>query len=384
MKRLLYVIAVLLFVLQYSNMYAQTEQPEVRVSVCVGEERLENLLTDSQKDSVTHLTITGTMAEEDYAFIRCNRLKRIEELNFRDADIDTIPPHAFDFKWVSSSDEFDRVIILPLSLKHIDTYGLCIKDTRCKILLTGMFPSLGENAFRSRAYYDYGECGELLPSSDNEFLKSNSGYLTSVNDSVLYYCDAFSYGYVPDGVHVIYGNVFEHVNTMEITLPEEVDSIGNRAFANIHWYTVCGSGPGYGENYIRLKSLTPPKLGTDVFLNFGFYHAIYVPEESFGIYKNTDGWKDLYLKPYEEKQSGIEQLQVGNSCLSVFDDNGGFMLKSSKMICSIKCYNLKGQIKHNMSVYDNEVHLNKNIINEVSVLLVRYEDGTDETMKIKP
>ena len=74
-------------------------QNDVPVSVCVREQRLADLLTEEQKNSVTHLTITGTMAEEDYAFIRTNRLKKIVELNLRDADIEMLPEHAFDFEW---------------------------------------------------------------------------------------------------------------------------------------------------------------------------------------------------------------------------------------------------------------------------------------------
>ena len=249
MKRLLYIVTVLLFASQYSSLNAQADNTDVRVSVCVGEERLENLLTDEQKDNVTHLTITGTMAEEDYAFIRSNRLKRIVELNFRDADIDTIPPHALDFKLVSKCIESDRVVILPLSLKHIDDYGLCIKQARCKIVLTGMFPTLGENSYRSGVHNEW---TYFMPSSDNEFLKSFYDAITSKNDSILYYC---YYADIPDSVHVIYSNAFEYLTISDITLPETVDSIGNRAFANIEWHVATGYGTTY--NYICFKSLIP-------------------------------------------------------------------------------------------------------------------------------
>ena len=54
---------------------------QTKVCVHAGDAPLETLLTDEQKNSVTHLTITGKLQEDDYAFIRNSLLDRLEELN---------------------------------------------------------------------------------------------------------------------------------------------------------------------------------------------------------------------------------------------------------------------------------------------------------------
>ena len=51
------------------------------VTVHAGENALETLLTEEQKQSVTHLTVTGTLLDEDYAFLRNELLNQLETLN---------------------------------------------------------------------------------------------------------------------------------------------------------------------------------------------------------------------------------------------------------------------------------------------------------------
>lgn len=71
---------------------AQVSDP-MYACINVGKERLESLLTNEQKQSVIHLTITGTLQEEDYAYLRNDLIKKLVELNLRDADIVTpFPP----------------------------------------------------------------------------------------------------------------------------------------------------------------------------------------------------------------------------------------------------------------------------------------------------
>lgn len=121
-----------------------------------------------------------------------------------------------------------------------------------------------------------------------------------------------------------------------------------------------------------------------MFLNLYPYIDICVPEESFELYKNTEIWKDLNLVPYKGKVDGIGQIQTNNGSLSLTKDGGRYFIKSSKKIYSVKCFNMAGQLMNDMSVSDFEVHLNKNIINSVSLVKVCYEDGTNETLKLKP
>ena len=49
---------------------SMTAQESTTVTVHVDGSRLEDLLTDEQKAGVTNLKITGSLAEEDYAYLR--------------------------------------------------------------------------------------------------------------------------------------------------------------------------------------------------------------------------------------------------------------------------------------------------------------------------
>ena len=68
----------------------QAQDTETHVTVYAGETALETLLTEEQKLSVTHLTVTGTLLDEDYAFLRGGLLEQLDTLDLREAEIDTI------------------------------------------------------------------------------------------------------------------------------------------------------------------------------------------------------------------------------------------------------------------------------------------------------
>ncbi len=181
MKRTILSFTILLLTF-FSTVIAQNDVP---VSVCVGEERLLDLLTEEQKNTLTHLTITGTMAEEDYAFIRTNRLKKIVELNLRDADIEMLPEHAFDFEW--SGDNWEKTIVLPLKLKYLSDYSLCVTYCSCTYILTGDYPELGLNVYHSDAGEYMNEMIYIYPSEDNIFLKSKEDFVYSKDGIMVYY-----------------------------------------------------------------------------------------------------------------------------------------------------------------------------------------------------
>ena len=394
-KRMFSAIAVLLFVLQNSSINAQTEQPEVRVSVCVGEERLENLLTDSQKDSVTHLTITGTMAEEDYAFIRRNRLKRIEELNFRDADIDTIPPHAFDFKWYFDN---ELTIVLPTGLKYLSDYSLCavLKWGKCTYVFTGDYPDVGSHIYNS-GLEEY-ECGEKIyvPSDDNSFLKKEDCFLYSSDGTRLYLADEL-FGDIAYGTRVInekaFENMFVHYSTLVI--PETVDSIGDWAFAGLKMGSVTSNG-FYCWGYITCLATNPPKLGKDVFYisnpwfnmfeDYGM--VLYVPDGSEDLYRAAEGWKDFWkIYPQSEfhgGESGVKDIGSDKG-LSVEERCDGYVLKSSHFINKVTGYGVGGKMLFDSETDADMVNIPKeSLVSPYTILRVCYDDGTCETVKLKP
>lgn len=51
-------------------MQANAQPRPDSVSVHAGQEPLEFLLTDEQKETIKYLTVTGTLLDEDYEYIR--------------------------------------------------------------------------------------------------------------------------------------------------------------------------------------------------------------------------------------------------------------------------------------------------------------------------
>ena len=378
MKEKLFIVVVLFLTHILPTVKAQTE---VRASVCVGEQRLADLLTEEQKNTVTHLTITGTMAEEDYAFIRSNRLKKLSELNFRDADIETLPAHAFDFEWGDSYNGNILKVILPPSLKHVSDYGLCVRRNHCDFVLTGKFPTLGKNVYRSDIVDDsYVRRASVTSESGNDFIKQQDGALFSPDGTILYFVPYYDGFVVPQGTKIIYGNAFEGMCPLLIDLPEEIDSIGSRAFANLEWNALtCMYCDPLG--YMICRASTPPKLGEDVF-NEDIYNFVHVPDESVEMYETTEGWNECFISGLS--YLGINQPRTNSESLSFKKVGDNIKLKSSKRIGNIKCYSLNGRMIHDVDVHAREAVLNDRLLKTMSLVFVRFEDGTSEAIKLKP
>ena len=394
MKRTILSFTILLLTF-FSTVSAQND---VSVSVCVGKQRLADLLTEEQKNSVTHLTITGTMTEEDYAFIRTNRLKRIVELNLRDADIETLPEHAFDFDWgaYDSYSSFKKTIVLPVKLKYLSDYSLCTSHCECTYILTGDYPKLGFNVYcydRRTHIYKY-----IYPSEDNAFLKSDEYFVYSKDGTKMYYYNDnlnFEVTDIAYGTRTISSNAFENAMTsFHLTIPETVDSIGDRAFAEVRTFMTIN---GYYEwGYIICLAKNPPKLGKDAFLiykkndYFGMNRGLvlYVPDESVELYKKTDGWNIFeYIYPISEFRGGIDGINgvYTDGTLTVHEKGDGYVLESSRSIDNVTGYDVSGRKIYSNDIDAKTMSISKSsLVTPFTILRVRYKDGTNETIKLKP
>ena len=130
------------------------------VTVHAGENALETLLTEEQKQSVTHLTVTGTLLDADYTFLRDRLYGQLDTLNLRTANIDTLPDIRTEDIWASSPNKIH--LILPLNIEHIGTNFLS-QFSGYNIEVTGNFPTFG--ASFSTPPYSYGI--KVLLSEDN-------------------------------------------------------------------------------------------------------------------------------------------------------------------------------------------------------------------------
>ena len=354
---------------------AQDNADPMRVTVNVGAERLKSLLTDEQKQSVTHLTVTGTLQEEDYAYLRAGLLGQLAELNLRDADIDTIPAHAFDCELFLPPR--DAKTILPVRLKHIADYGLHVR-ANYTFVLTGKYPTLGNNVYGNT----HDSFVDIVLSEDNDRYKHYDEGIYSLDGDTLFRTTYGSIG-IRDGVRVIYSNAFENGFIYSTgSIPATVDSIGDRAFANVIDMGIWGEGNPIP--YLLCLAAIPPRLGKDVFLNCS-QQTVYVPDESIDLYMEAEGWKDMKFlglstsRPY----SGIKNVRE-SAGLSVTDNGDTYVLQANKSIKHIRLYNAKGQTMANNTVSSERFDIPKSRISSpVTIVRVNYADGTSETLKLR-
>lgn len=117
-------------------MQANAQPRPDSVSVHAGQEPLRFLLTDEQKETIKYLTVTGTLLDEDYEYIREELITKLKELNLKEADIDTIP--AYGFKCDKSCDKSSMLdnLLLPKGIKHISDAGMSYLITSKKDIKT--------------------------------------------------------------------------------------------------------------------------------------------------------------------------------------------------------------------------------------------------------
>ena len=352
------------------------------VTVHVAGQSLESLLTDGQKQSVRSLTVTGTLAEADYAYLRSGLLDQLDTLNLRRAEIDTIPAKAFCCEL--SNKRVMRRIILPEHLKHFADSSLWshLYGDELVLVLTGDYPSNGRNVYSEPVY---GTRIIIEPSADNTKYKLVDDILCSADSSVLYRTNQMGV-YVPDGVRVIYSNAFECCIIAGIAdIPGSVDSIGDRAFARMQILQHYDREPDIA--YLVFHSATPPKLGKDVF-EFGMdeschYEWIYADDEYLDLYLATDGWKDV-IKGGESLVLDINSPKGRGNGVTVTTDDATYRFISNKPMERISCYDAIGRLLSNEAVNSDEATIPKSIsASSLIIVKVNFADGTKETLKLR-
>ena len=307
------------------------------VTVHAGENALETLLTEEQKQSVTHLTVTGTLLDADYTFLRDRLYGQLDTLNLRTANIDTLPDIRTEDIWASSPNKIH--LILPLNIEHIGTNFLS-QFSGYNIEVTGNFPTFG--ASFSTPPYSYGI--KVLLSEDNFSYKTKISktpdkvpetYYSSIyslDEETLYYMNIDDGGEytIKEGTKVIHGTAFRNlILTMsKLILPASLDSIGDYAFE----HTLCLMPVGYvnkpyptlghWEPGIICEAIEPPKLGKDVFKeSVLMFSYLYVHEACIERYKQADGWNSAIEVRAIEKMGdyphSVLPLKKGEENISV-------------------------------------------------------------------
>ena len=382
MKRIFLLSAIMLAGV-LPQMYAQEADSE-RVTVHVAGQSLESLLTEEQKQSVRSLTVTGTLAEADYAYLRSGLLNQLDTLNLRRAEIDTIPAKAFctDIDgWLT--------VVLSLKLRHLSDNALCVGKAGCKFVLTGGFPTLGKDVF---AIPPQGIRNlDFVASADNMYCKTIAGAgIYSADGTTLYYGDLGNvdeereYSLAIDGTRIIGANAYENCRMPYMkSVPASVDSIGDRAFANTYMVSFVSAQPVV---YFVSYAVDPPKLGDDVFLNAeNAFVDVAVPTGSVELYKSAFGWNELQkIVGLDVFSTGVSHPQSkGGGSLSVTGNAVSCILNSSQAMTSVSCFSVGGTVLYSKKCHATTVEIPKPFGHDVCAIKVEYVDGTSETLKLR-
>ena len=352
------------------------EADSTRATVDVGEGRLESLLTDAQKQAVRHLTVTGTLADEDYAYLRSGLLAQLDTLDLRRADIDTIPNQAF----YCHAQQYHKITItLPERLNHLSDSSMWEGDKfYIDYVLTGKYPTVGIDAY---SFYGNYFCDiSITPSEDNAYCTIRDyEYIVSM-DSTIVYKTINKYGpcEIPTGIRIIADRAFENSEVGDkIFIPNTVDSIGDGAFASLVHNSPTDGKPH--PFFLVCMATLPPRLGKDVFV--WLPGGVYVPEESLNLYLATDGWKDVVRG--STLTMSIESPKA-NAQASVCWNGSTCRIVSDKTMTAVSCYSADGKLLDKMSCSAKEAALTLNTPEAFIILKVDYADGTSETIKLKP
>ena len=298
------------------------------IEVNLDKASLEESLKDV-KEPIHNLTLSGKPRPEDFDYLRSKILSDIRKLDLSDVDLDTIPSKTFYAKiYYNNKNETRPQIVLPKTLKHLADSALWVITNYGYVkyeLASSTYPTLGKDVYNSPRQYN---ANEIRPSSGNTSFIIDNNILYSSDGITAYHYNGGEDDVVKKGTRLIYGNFMENGKYASgFTLSETIDSIGDRAFANVY-VEVHTDGIGRAE-FICLAPI-PPKLGKDVFLDsYICIVPVYVPDESVELYRSTEGWKELSIKPLSSKRvNGIEDITTNKQSSSDFFDLQGRKVKS--------------------------------------------------------
>ena len=373
MKRLLY----LFVLLNALVLRAQTDS----LTVHVEGRPLTDLLTDEQKQNVNYLFITGTLADEDYAFLRGNNLPKLHELNLRKADIDTIPKKAFygwDFYYdyrINKKNFFgEGNIVLPAQLKYVGERALC----NSIITLTGAFPKTDFDVFRWTS---------LVVSDDNPHCKAVGNEwerfsILSMDGKKLYFCAKDE---IPEGVEIIEEKAFEgHEFMMPLNFPKTIKEIKDYVFYNCTLAACDGNHEFYAEFIFQTE--TPPILGKEVFginrkeyvHNFFNDAILTVPEGCYENYINADEQWKIFKK--DRGETSIESPTSGD--LHIKKTSMGWELSSEVPINEVYEYDQQGILIKKEHSINTKNYVIRHQNPSIKIITIKLMNEKEQTVKL--
>ena len=376
----------------------QAQDIETHVTVHAGETALETLLTEEQKQSVTHLTVTGTLREEDYAFLRNKLYPLLDTLNLRAADIDSLPDISSE---VLREPNYNKIhLILPMSIEHIGTNFLSQFSSYYSLEVTGKFPTFGEctdspqpsNRTKVALSDDNFSYETILYKRPNWMTESYYSSIYSSDGDIFYYMnmDADGEYAIKEGTRIIHETAFRNLSlpTFTLILPESLDSIGDYAFER----TQCPVSTGYYDigAEIVCYATEPPKLGQDVFKRSVLEQSLlYVPQVSIEKYKNTEGWNQApeicAIETHGDLPPSRISTQICESKVSITPMTDYYELNFSQKPLYIETYSTSGMLLTKQTTTSSFLYIErKRLASPYTIVRVYFANQATEAFKLIP
>ena len=376
----------------------QAQDTETHVTVHAGEAALETLLTEEQKQSVTNLTVTGTLLEEDYAFLRNKLYPLLDTLNLRAADIDTLPNISLE---VLREPNYNKIhLILPISIEHIGTNFLSQFSSYYSLEVTGKFPTFGkctdspQPSDRTKVALsdDNFSYETILYKRPNWMTESYYSSIYSSDGDIFYYMnmDADGEYAIKEGTKIIHETAFRNLSlpTFTLILPASLDSIGDYAFER----TQCPASTGYYDigAEVVCYAIEPPKLGKDVFKESVLEQSLlYVPQVSIEKYKNTEGWNQApeirAIETHGDLPPSRISTQTCESKVSIKPMTDYYELDFSQEPLYIKTYSTSGMLPTKQTTTSSSMSIDrKRLASPYTIVRVYFANHTTETIKLIP
>lgn len=377
MKRNIYLV---FFLLSSVVVSAQTVSKSLNVSVAG---TLSTLLTADQKNTVTNLTLTGTIDARDVKCMR-DELISLKVIDISGATIaaytgtggtlsssatyaaNQIPEYAFSFSSTSKGKITLTNILLPSNLTSLANYAFWECTGLLEIKIPNTVTTLGEGTFKG--------CTNLASAS-----LGNS--VTKIDNTAFYRCYALTSIVIPGSVTQIGSSAFYLCgNLASINIPNSVKSIGNFAFEGCGWATEINLGSGIEnigteafKDCLSVKSVSinrpvGPIINSSTFSGMKKWEVLFeVPVSRSPNYTSAPGWMEFTNIKEKSVFTAISRPEQ-NTSVSVLPTTNGILLNGLENKELIAVYTLTGS-----QVFQGRTNSNQMIIplNKGRIYLVK-------------
>jgi hypothetical protein len=258
----------------------------------------------------------GVKIVGDYAFRACTKISNLTIGN----SVESIGRNAFSGSMTS--------ITIPNSVTTLGTapfagcnklqrfYGKFVsQDGKCLIVNNTLNSVILGDATSFDVPYGITTIGDELFKNCYDLVNiSIPNTVTSIGKNAFYYCYNLTDMTIPDSVTTIGDDAFNHcAQIKEIIIPNSVRTIGARAFFycdNLTDVTIGTNVASIGDRgffncrilaNVYCKAATPPAIDSRTFGSNASDLKIYIPTNSYDIYKSSEYWSTLNIDKYDFK-----------------------------------------------------------------------------------